>query len=118
MTGPVEAVGGTKFDAEKPRMDLLCPFAIEELAKVLTFGSQKYSAWNWSRGITTSRLLAAALRHLFAYARGEDADPETGLSHMAHVMCCCMFVLGMPHYVGGQDDRVLRNSPSIPAGNP
>lgn len=99
---------GLKFDDDKPKMDLLCPFAMEELAKVLTFGAKKYDAWNWSKGIKTSRLLAAAFRHLFAYARGENIDPETGLHHVAHAMCCCMFIVGMPHYIGGQDDRLLR----------
>lgn len=118
MTGSLKTAGGMKNDAEKPRMDLLCPFAIEELAKVLTFGSQKYSAWNWSKGISTTRLIAAALRHLFAYARGEDTDPETGLSHVAHAMCCCMFIVGMPHYISGQDDRVLRYSRSTAVVKP
>ncbi len=96
---------GIKFDQDKIRMDLLCPYAMEELSKVLTFGSRKYAPWNWAKGITTSRLVAAALRHTFAYMRGEDKDPETGLHHMAHAMCCAMFIIGMPHYVDGQDDR-------------
>jgi hypothetical protein len=102
---------GKKYDADKTCMDLLCPFAIEELAKVLTFGQQKYSAWNWCKGIKTSRLVAAVLRHIFAYMRGEDRDPETGLHHIAHAMCCCMFIIGMPHYVSGQDDRVISPRP-------
>lgn len=96
---------GMKFDDEKTRMDLLCPFAIEELSKVLTFGAKKYDSWNWTRGLKTSRLIAAALRHVFSYARGEDTDPETGLHHIAHAMCCCMFIIGMPYYIPNQDDR-------------
>lgn len=113
MIQPDTSMGtGIKHDGEKSRMDLLCPYAVEELSKVLTFGSKKYAAWNWSKGIATSRLIAAALRHLFAYARGEDTDPETGLHHVAHAMCCCMFIIGMPHYVSGQDDRLLRSQKS------
>ena len=100
-------IGGVKFDSQKVRMDLLCPFAMEELAKVLTFGAKKYDSWNWTKGIKTCRLIAALLRHVFAYAKGEDVDPETGLHHMAHAMCCAMFVVGMPHYATGQDDRPL-----------
>jgi hypothetical protein len=84
-----------KHDSEKVRMDLLDPRAIEKLAQVLTFGAKKYEAQNWRRGISKSRLLGAALRHLFSYMRGEDADPESGLSHVAHAMCCCMFLLGL-----------------------
>lgn len=86
---------GTKFDNGKPMMDLLDPYAIEQLALVLTFGANKYAAHNWRGGIQTSRLIAAALRHIFAYLKGEDKDPESGLPHIAHAMCCCMFILGL-----------------------
>lgn len=88
---------GVKFDGEKPRMDLLDPYSMEQLSLVLTFGANKYAAHNWRKGIAKSRLLAAALRHLFAYLKGEDKDPESGLSHVAHAMCCCMFLLGLEH---------------------
>ena len=64
--------GAIKFDSDKPRMDLLDAYAIEQLAQVLTFGASKYAAQNWRKGISKSRLLAAAFRHLFAYLRGED----------------------------------------------
>ena len=84
-----------KHDSEKVRMDLLDPRAIDQLAQVLTFGAKKYEAHNWRRGISKSRLLGAALRHLFAYMGGQDNDPESGLSHVAHAMCCCMFLLGL-----------------------
>ena len=95
---------GIKFDQGKPRMDLIDPTAMNELAKVLTFGAQKYAAHNWRKGLHKSRLLGAALRHLFAYLGGEDKDPETGLSHAAHAMCCCMFILGLEHRTD-LDDR-------------
>lgn len=84
-----------KFDANKPRMDLLDAHAIEQLANVLGFGAQKYSAHNWRAGLNQSRLIAALLRHAFAHSRGEDTDPESGLPHIAHAMCCCMFLLGL-----------------------
>lgn len=97
--------GGLKYDEEKPRMALLDPYAMEELSKVLTFGAQKYSAWNWTEGIHTSRLLSACLRHVFAHLRGEDADPESGLPHLAHAMCCLMFALSMGKRHPELDDR-------------
>lgn len=95
---------GIKFDQDKPRMDLIDPTAMNELAKVLAFGAQKYAAHNWRKGLHKSRLLGAALRHLFAYLGGEDKDPETGLSHVAHAMCCCMFLIGLEHRAD-LDDR-------------
>lgn len=98
-------VGGTKHDSDKPRMDLLDAEALEELTKVLTFGAKKYAVENWRKGISFRRLLAAALRHVFAFMRGEDKDPETGLSHMAHAMCCAMFVIWMQRHRPDMDDR-------------
>lgn len=86
---------GTKHDKDKPRMDLLDPLAITELAKVLTFGAAKYSAHNWRNGIASSRLLAATLRHTLAYMDGEDKDPESNLSHLAHAMCNLMFAINL-----------------------
>lgn len=96
---------GKKHDEGKPRMDLLDPYAIEQLSKVLSFGSKKYSAWNWSEGISYSRLIGAALRHLFAFMRGQDLDEESGLPHLAHCMCCLMFLLGMTVRHPEKDDR-------------
>ena len=86
---------GIKHDGGKARMDLLDPDAIELLAAVLAFGANKYAAHNWRSGIAFSRLIAALLRHVFAFIRGEDTDTESGLPHIAHAMCCCMFLLGM-----------------------
>lgn len=97
--------GGTKFDQDKPRMELLPSVALEEIAKVLTFGAKKYADHNWKKGISFSRLLGAAFRHLTAYIRGEDKDPESGLSHLAHLGCCIMFLLWHEKYRKDLDDR-------------
>lgn len=100
-----ESTGGQKFDQDKPRMDLLDAYAIEELAKVLTFGAKKYAPHNWRKGIVLSRLLAASARHLFAIMRGEDVDEETGLAHAAHLMCCAMFLIWTMKNLPAMDDR-------------
>jgi hypothetical protein len=102
---PTSQLGATKFDAEKPRMELLDPYAIEQLACVLTFGAQKYAPWNWTKGLAFSRLIGAALRHLFAFIKGEDLDPESNLPHLAHAMCCLMFLLSMTKRHPELDDR-------------
>lgn len=94
-----------KYDNEKPRMDLLDPVALEGLAKVLTFGAQKYAAHNWRKGIANSRLIAAMLRHLFAIMRGEDIDPESGLPHIDHLGCCWMFLSNNMKVRPEMDDR-------------
>lgn len=89
--------GGMKYDGGKPRMDLLlsgCPNALEQVAQILTFGAQKYTAHSWQtvpQG--EDRYLAALLRHLTAHGKGEVNDPESGMSHLAHAACNALFIL-------------------------
>jgi hypothetical protein len=96
---------GIKHDSNKTEYHYLSPIAIEELSKVLTFGAKKYAAHNWRGGMKWSRVLSAAFRHLYAWMRGEDKDPETGLSHLAHCMCCIMFLLEFEVTHKELDDR-------------
>ncbi|KKN77099.1 hypothetical protein LCGC14_0364400 [marine sediment metagenome] len=82
-----------KFDVDKPPLGLLSRIALEETAQVLAFGAYKYGRDNWRGGVNWQRYIDAALRHIMAFAEGEDLDPESGLSHMAHAACCIMFLL-------------------------
>lgn len=84
--------GGLKYDSEKPPIALVPTEAILEIARVLQFGARKYSAHNWRNGISYSRLISAALRHILAFNRGEDSDGESGLSHISHALCCLVFL--------------------------
>jgi len=97
--------GGKKHDQEKPRMELISSKALIELAKVLTFGAKKYESHNWRKGISYSRIIGACYRHLAAYNDGEDKDPETGLSHIAHLLCEAMFLLEYEATHPEMDDR-------------
>lgn len=96
---------GIKHDSEKPDMALLSSTALVKIAQVMTFGKKKYSAHNWRGGFVWSRVLSAAFRHLIAYIGGEDKDPETGLSHLAHCGCCIMFLLEFEDTHPELDDR-------------
>lgn len=98
---------GTKHDLSKPDMSLISPLALTYLAQVLTFGAQKYTPNNWRYGIDQTRLVAAALRHITAFNSGVDNDPETGLPHMAHAMCCCMFSIELSVSAQNKDSRYL-----------
>lgn len=85
---------GVKYDSEKPRMHLLPPKATLEVAKVLTFGAQKYDEENWRKlDRLQERYTSGALRHIFAHMDGEQLDPESGISHLAHALCCLLFKL-------------------------
>lgn len=99
------ATEGHKFDEGKDPWDLLPWDAAREIVKVLLYGKQKYAARNWESGMHWSRPFAAAMRHLTAWHMGENKDPETGLSHLAHAGCCIMFLLAYELRGAGCDDR-------------
>ncbi len=107
MGNPIPAVEPQKFDTAKVRVELLPTDALYEIGKVLTFGAQKYAAGNWATGsgFAWSRLLGGLWRHTFAWARGEDNDPESGISHLAHAGCMLLFLLSHVLRKKGTDDR-------------
>lgn len=89
-----KTVIGLKFDDGKPLMGLIPPIAELEMAKVLTFGASKYGRENWRHVDSASdRYLDAMMRHINSYRQGEQNDPESGMSHLAHVMCCAAFLI-------------------------
>lgn len=96
---------GVKHDGGKARMDLISPTSLFALARVLTFGANKYADRNWEKGFAWCRAIGAILRHTFAYLGGETLDPETGESHMAHVMCEAMFLVHFEKFHPDKDDR-------------
>lgn len=79
---------GAKLDHGKPRHGLVLGAfsnALTEVAKVGTFGANKYSDNGWlSVPNGQARYTDALLRHHFAEAGGERDDPESQLSHAAH----------------------------------
>ena len=89
-------MSGYKADAGKIDW-MLIPFdALEEVARVLMFGAEKYGAENW-RDVENGerRYWNAAIRHLTAYSRGKDLDSESNLSHLAHAACNVLFVMSL-----------------------
>ena len=98
-------MGANKFDQGKPRVDLVPPEAVLELARVLGFGAQKYDARNWELGMEWSRPYAAAIRHLLSWWSGENLDPESGLPHLSHALCNLTFLVTYTVKNTGTDDR-------------
>lgn len=97
--------GGRKDDQEKIPVDLVSTEAITRIAEVLAFGARKYDRHNWRKGISFSRVVSAALRHILAWKDGEDNDPESGLNHLAHAGCCVSFLLEYLKTHPEMDDR-------------
>lgn len=98
-----------KFDGDKLPLHLLSTEAMNQTAAVLKFGAQKYAEHNWRKGFAWSRPLSAAMRHITAFNAGEDTDPESGLSHLAHAACCIMFLLEFEKTHPHLDDRYKPN---------
>jgi hypothetical protein len=84
---------GKKHDIGKPRYNLIPVFSNQELAKVLTFGAEKYGTENWRKvDNAEDRYLSAAMRHIEAYRMCKITDQESGLHHLAHANACLSFI--------------------------
>ena len=94
-----------KHDDGKLQYSLLIDEFIDELTEVRMMGSQKYEKWDWMNGLEYSRYMDAIRRHLRAFNIGEDEDRESGLSHLAHIACSCMFLYTFQKTGKGTDDR-------------
>ncbi len=87
------AHGGAKADSGKLGTHLLPTRPLEAIARVLDFGARKYAPDNWRKGIAYTRVYGAILRHMWAWWRGEQADPETREHPLAHAACEILFLL-------------------------
>lgn len=109
---------GKKYDGDKSRPELISPFGLDVLSRILAKGARKYSSRNWELGFDWTRSIGALLRHTFLYMKGytHDIDQDcadckegtldsmnwkckkhTGESHMGCVMCNAMFLVHFEH---------------------
>ena len=85
---------GRKYDGGKLRYDLIPVLALEETTRVVTKGAEKYDDENWKlvpEG--RRRYLAAAMRHIQQWRKGEIYDEEMGTHHIANAISNLMFIL-------------------------
>lgn len=97
--------GAVRNNTDKLRYDLIPVAALQDVAKVLTVGAAKYGERNWEKGFPWSNPYASLQRHMQAWWSGEDLDPETGLSHLAHACCNLMMLQQFEHVYREGDDR-------------
>ena len=88
-----------KHDDDKTQYQHLSPKFIQEMAEITTQGAKKYGGGNYLKGDeqALNRLYDALMRHLQAWRMGEEADPESGKSHLPHVACNAMMIYGLEH---------------------
>lgn len=94
-----------KADEEKIRYDLIPPEAMDAMAEVLTFGAKKYTDRNWEKGMAWGRAFRALISHAYKWWRGIPSDEESGMSHMAHCLCCAIFLVTYERRGIGDDNR-------------
>ena len=77
---------GARANWNKTRLDLIPLHLLDNCADVFEYGINKYAEWNWAKGMAWNIPYQCLLRHLSAWYRGEDNDPESGKSHLGHAM--------------------------------
>lgn len=101
-----------KHDEEKTRYGLIPHFAIDDVARVFTYGAVKYGDHNWRGGMKWSRMFDACLRHVYAFWRGEKLDKESNLPHLAHAIACLLILSEYDMFGKGENDRVMKGADS------
>jgi hypothetical protein len=102
---------GLRFNKGKLRWGLMHYPSMESMIRVLEYGSQKYTANNWTKGMNKLELLECLQRHLAALMEAEafgreekkyDHDPEcegcktdfcpthSQQHHIGHILCNAM----------------------------
>lgn len=105
------STSGTKHDTGKPDLSLLPTHALEETARALMFGANKYGRYNYCQGFEDTRLAAACLRHVYSFLNGEEKDPESGLSHLAHAMATLSMMMHCQDLGTLRDNRYRKEKP-------
>ena len=100
-----------KYDNGKAEYSLIPPAALKEIALVFTHGRTKYGPNNWllEEGLEWTRVYDAAIRHIQAWASGDDTDSESHLPHLAHAAVNIIFLLEYWKRGAGIDNRYFAN---------
>ena len=95
----------------KGRFDLITPFGLTRLAKWYELGSKKYGDRDWEKGMTFSRYVDSAFRHLIKFMMGmEDED------HLAAAVWNLLCIIhhqelgqteldDLPHYLSNNKEK-------------
>lgn len=105
--------GAKRANGGKIRYDLMPIVALRDTAQIWTFGAEKYGDRNWEQGFDWSGPYASMQRHLQAWFAGEDFDPESGLSHLAHAACNLQMLQQFEYSYRQGDNRPAGSCPPM-----
>jgi len=80
--------------SKKPPLHLIPPVAEIQESIALKSGADKHGPWNWrEHRIELMEHIAAVKRHIARFVDGEEGDPETGVSPLAHARATLGIIL-------------------------
>jgi hypothetical protein len=102
-TNPKDAIGSNKLPLH------LWPETATAMGCLgLLDGACKYGRANYREiGVRASIYVDAARRHLTAWFEGENADPDSGLPHLAHALACLAILVDAEAVGKLTDDRQI-----------
>jgi len=93
-----------------PTLSVVPASSLLVLGQVMALGANKYGRFNWrEKSVATTVYSDAMLRHLIAWSAGQDTDPESGVSHLGHVMACACILIDAQQGGNLIDDRSKNN---------
>lgn len=109
-SNPKDVIGSTK----PPLHHIPCG-PLFQIGGALLSGACKYGAHNWRVvGVRSDVYYDAMLRHVMQWWEGEELDPESGMSHLAHAAACCIILLDAAAQHKLTDNRPPKgNNPSL-----
>lgn len=87
-------------DADGFRYDLISPFFMRSVAKVLAEGAPKYGEHNWRKGFKFSDVINHLMQHVEKYRAGDTSE-----DHLGHAACNLMFLMEFTETHPELDDR-------------
>ncbi len=103
---------GRKDDQGKARWSLVPRLAMKQVVQVLMVGANRYGDHNWRQVENPrKRYYDAATRHITARFNGEMNDPDDNLPHLAHAVCCLLFLLAFDEGFDTDPDEKRENTP-------
>lgn len=96
------------------KYDLIPPYGIQEVSKVLTEKLSIYNENQWKRGLPWLNVLSSLKKHLNEFELGNDFTEE-GLLHMAEVASNALILCEFYHIYPQGDNRIIApiNKPII-----
>ena len=66
--------GAVRDNGEKPRIELISPYALIREGEWMRLGAVKYGEGNWTNGMPFVRTMGSLLRHAIYYLMGDDKE--------------------------------------------